>query len=249
MAAAGVAFSGRDEIAAEFDRWAQSGRGDRMAEGHQFATQQLIERLAIAPDAVVLDGGCGIGWVLNDLLGDRIAAGVGIDLSAEMIAIARSRCSLPHLKFAVADSTDTQLVSETFSHIVSIESLYYVPQPLETLKEWLRITRPGGQLGLVIDLHQGNPAASHWIEALSLTAHNLSALEWQTLLESAGWTAVESWCVSLPSQIAIDDFKPSAYFSSYEIYQAYCDAGSLVITAHKPGLANTLIDKNVGIPS
>lgn len=70
-----------------------------MAAGHLYATQTLLKNLAIAENSVVLDAGCGIGWVLNELLGSRIAEGVGIDLSPEMVAIASLRCTLPNLKF------------------------------------------------------------------------------------------------------------------------------------------------------
>ncbi len=226
-------FSSADDVATEFDQWAQSGRGDRMADGHRYATEQLLEDLAIAPDSVVLDGGCGIGWVLNDLIGSRIASGVGIDLSAEMIGIALSRCTLPHLNFVIADSARTGFESGKFSHIVSVESLYYSPQPLETLKEWLRISQPGGRLGLVIDLYENNPASSYWIEALSLTAHNLSVSQWRDLLLSAGWTIGGDRRVPLPVKIDPDAFTPSPYFPSYPLYQAYCDAGSLLLTAQK----------------
>ncbi|MEM9244193.1 MAG: class I SAM-dependent methyltransferase [Cyanobacteria bacterium P01_F01_bin.153] len=226
-------FSSAHDVATEFDQWAQSGRGDRMADGHRYATERLLGELAIASDSVMLDAGCGIGWMLNDLIGESIAAGVGIDLSAEMIDIASSRCTLPHIEFAVADSTQTPFESNQFSHIVSIESLYYVPDPLETLREWLRVAQSGGQLGLVIDLYQDNPASPYWVEALPLTAHNLSVSQWRSLLLSAGWTQVGDFRVPLPGQIKPDAFTPSPYFPDYEIYQAYCDAGSLLITAQK----------------
>ncbi|MEM6452152.1 MAG: methyltransferase domain-containing protein [Cyanobacteria bacterium P01_D01_bin.105] len=226
-------FSSRRDVATEFDQWAQAGRGEKMAAGHRYATQQLLEDLAIADNAVVLDAGCGIGWVLNDLLGPHIAKGVGIDLSDEMIAIASSQRSLPHVKFLTADSASTPFEQGTFSHIISIESIYYTPQPLETLKEWLRIAAPSGRLGLVIDLYQGNPASQYWVEALALTVHNLSAAEWQTLLASAGWTNIVYRCVPLPVQTAANDFTPSPYFPNYEVYRAYCEAGSLLISAQK----------------
>ncbi|MEL6555699.1 MAG: methyltransferase domain-containing protein [Cyanobacteria bacterium J06621_11] len=221
------------DVATEFDQWAQAGRGDKMAAGHRFATQQLVNTLALAPDATVLDAGCGIGWVLNDLLGSRIALGVGIDLSAEMIAIASSRCQLPHISFTTADSTQLPFEAHKFSHIISVESLYYTPQPLATLKEWLRVAKPEGRLGLVIDLYRGNPASECWVEALPLAVHNLSTVEWQSLLTSAGWHQVTHQCVPLPTQITASDFTPSAYFPDYDIYRAYCQAGSLLLTAIK----------------
>ncbi|MEM1310270.1 MAG: class I SAM-dependent methyltransferase [Cyanobacteria bacterium P01_H01_bin.153] len=228
------AFSHSRDVAAEFDQWAQAGRGEKMAAGHRFATQQLLENLAIADDSVVLDAGCGIGWVLNELIGSRIALGIGIDLSPEMIAIASSQRTLPHLSFLTADSANTPFENDKFSHVVCIESVYYTPQPRATLAEWLRIARPGGRLGLVIDLYQDNPAAEYWVDALSLTVHNLSTAEWQTVLASAGWANIAARCVPLPVQTAASDFTPSAYFPDYATYQAYCAAGSLLLSAQKP---------------
>ena len=226
-------FSSSREVAAEFDNWAKAGRGEKMAVGHRYATLQLLDDLEIADNSVVLDAGCGIGWILNDLIGSRIAQGIGIDLSAEMIEIASSRCNLPHLEFLTADISKTPFESGKFSRIVSIEALYYTLQPLETLKDWFRISLPGGRLGLVIDLYQGNPASKHWVEALPITAHNLSAKEWEHLLSLAGWTNVVSRCVPLPVQVSPSEFTPSPYFPNYDIYRNYCEAGSLLLSAQK----------------
>ena len=227
------AFSSSRDVASEFDQWAEAGRGDAMAAGHRFATQQLLKDFTISDTSIVLDAGCGIGWVLNELIGPRIALGVGIDLSTEMIAIASSRRTLPHVSFLTADSANTPFESDKFSHIVSVESIYYTPQPLETLKEWLRIAMPGARLGLVIDLYQGNPAATYWVDALPITVHNLSATEWQTLLSSAGWANAAYRHVPLPTQTAASDFTSSPYFPDYDTYRAYCEAGSLLLSTHK----------------
>ncbi|MEM9273840.1 MAG: class I SAM-dependent methyltransferase [Cyanobacteria bacterium P01_F01_bin.143] len=226
-------FSTKRDISTEFDQWAKTGRGDKMAAGHRYATEHLLDNLAIADNSVVLDAGCGIGWILNDLIGSRIAQGIGIDLSAEMIAIASSRCTLPHLEFLTADISNTPFESNKFSHIVSVEAIYYTPQPLETLKDWFRISLPQGRLGLVIDLYQGNPASKYWVDALSITAHNLSITDWNNLLSSAGWTNIVSRSVPLPIQTSPSEFKPSTYFPDYDIYRAYCEAGSLLLSAQK----------------
>ena len=226
-------FSSSREVATEFDKWAETGRGERMAKGHLFATQQLLQDLDINNKSVVLDAGCGIGWILNDLIGSRIAQGIGIDISSEMITIASSKSTLEHISFLKADTGNTNFENDMFSHIVCVESIYYNPQPLETLKEWLRISTPTGKLGLVIDLYEDNPASKYWMEALSLTVHNLSAKEWQNLLISAGWKNVSYRRVSLPTQITPSDFKASAYFPNYNIYQDYCKVGSLLVTGEK----------------
>ena len=136
MSLSHTSFSSTDTIATEFDQWAEVGRGDSMAAGHRYATQTLLEKFQLDQNSVVLDAGCGIGWVLNDLIGSQIAQGVGIDLSPEMVAIASERCQLPHLKFLTSDSAATPFEDGQFSHIVSIESLYYNADPRKTLREW-----------------------------------------------------------------------------------------------------------------
>lgn len=226
-------FSSLPEISAEFDQWAAVGRGDSMAAGHHYATKKILEDLQLDQNSVVLDAGCGIGWVLNELIGADIKEGIGIDLSPEMVAIAASRCQLSHLSFLTADSAVTPFEDEKFSQIISVESIYYNAQPLAALKEWWRIAKNNARLGLVIDLHQGNPSAQYWLEALDITAHNFSAARWVELLQESGWMEVTAITVPLPLQISMTDFQPSAYFPSYEIYQAYCEAGSLLLGATK----------------
>ena len=227
-------FSSTQQVASEFDQWAKSGRGYKMAEGHLHATKELLNNLAINQDSIVLDAGCGIGWVLNDLIDIPIAKGVGIDLSVEMITIASDRCKSENISFKTGDTSATLLEDNLFSHIISVESIYYNAEPLKTLKEWFRISNSKGKLGLVIDLYGDNPAAKYWVEALSLDVHNLSVQQWQELLSSAGWTNIVSRRVSLPAQITTGEFTPSAYFPDYQTYLAYCEAGSLLLTAEKP---------------
>ena len=227
------AFSSLNEISAEFDQWAAVGRGDSMAAGHNYATKKLLENFQLDRTSVVLDAGCGIGWVLNNLIGAHIAEGIGIDLSPDMVAIASERCQLSHLKFLTADSAATPFEMETFSHIISVESIYYNAQPVAALKEWWRISQQSAQLGLVIDLYQGNPSAQYWIEALPISAHNFSTAEWIELLKAAGWNGIRAETIPLPIQISEETFKASRYFPSYDIYKAYCAAGSLILRAKK----------------
>ena len=226
-------FSSLDEISAEFDQWAAVGRGDSMAAGHRFATKTLVDMMQLDQDSVVLDAGCGIGWVLNDLIGSQIKEGIGIDLSPDMVVIALERCQSDYLEFLTANTATTPFEAEKFSHLISIESVYYNIQPLDTLKEWYRIAQNDACLGLVIDLYQGNPSAKYWLEALPISAHNFSTEKWVELLNSAGWTDVKAITLPLPLKITEVDFKGSQYFPSYEIYRAYCEAGSLLLTATK----------------
>ena len=51
-----------DDVQAVFDDWAETGRGDTMAQGHDFAARVALKRLKISANQRFLDIGCGIGY-------------------------------------------------------------------------------------------------------------------------------------------------------------------------------------------
>jgi len=94
-----------DALAPERDRWIRRAR---------YYHEQLVGvcRSVIPPGASVLDLGCGTGDLLAAL---RPARGVGIDLSPEMLRIARSK--YPHLVFREGDAETIDL-DERFDYVV-----------------------------------------------------------------------------------------------------------------------------------
>jgi 2-polyprenyl-3-methyl-5-hydroxy-6-metoxy-1,4-benzoquinol methylase len=97
-----------------------------------------------------LDVGCGTGD-LSRLLAARADRVRALDLSANMIRVAKGRCaSSPNIDFEIADVMTCALEPASFDCIASIATLHHLPmQPvLERLRDALR---PGGVL-MVLDL-------------------------------------------------------------------------------------------------
>ena len=117
--------------------------------------------------------------------------GVGIDLSPGMVKRARTLAAGdPRLTFHVAAGDALPLADDGVSHVLSVESLYYYPDPGAALREWARVAAPGAQLGIMIDLYRENPGSHPWIEALrpsGVRVHLLGASELAALAEAAGW--------------------------------------------------------------
>jgi ArsR family transcriptional regulator len=99
----------------------------------------------------LLDIGTGTGRVL-ELLAGRIEAGVGIDASRAMLALARARLARPglgHCTVRQADMYRLPFADRCFDLAVLQMVLHYAEDPHGVLIEAARVLRPGGRLLLV----------------------------------------------------------------------------------------------------
>jgi SAM-dependent methyltransferase len=101
----------------------------------------------------VADVGCGPGYVtrhLNDLGVDAF----GIDLSAEMVALARR--DFPDLRFEVGTMTDLDLADDSVTGVLAFWSVIHVPDDAVpgVFAQFRRVLRLGGPL--LVGFHVGN---------------------------------------------------------------------------------------------
>lgn len=82
---------------------------------------------------------------------------VGVDRSAAMLDIARSCAARRDLgarvEFLLADASRLCFASATFDLVISNSLLHHLSEPVETLDELARVTRPGGKV-LLRDLRR-----------------------------------------------------------------------------------------------
>jgi ubiquinone/menaquinone biosynthesis C-methylase UbiE len=116
-------------------------------DGRDAGYHAMIDRLESsivlehAAGARVLEVGCGTGLVLARIA-PTAASAVGVDLSAGMIAKARSR----GLRVVRASATALPFASESFDVVCSFKVLAHVPAIDRALSEIARVTRPGGHM-------------------------------------------------------------------------------------------------------
>lgn len=206
-----------------------------MAEGHRGVTEAALTHWTVDDQSVVLDAGCGNGWAVRWLVERGAGRGMGTDISPGMIARAQeATAGDPRFRFEVASSQRLPLADGEVSHLLSVESLYYYPDPAAALAEWARVTRPGGHLAVVIDLYEENKATHAWVDALDVDVHLLSAPQCQAMAQAGGWTDVRSWQVQDSRPIKPEsEFSPSQYWPSYEMYLDYRRMGALVIAGRR----------------
>lgn len=101
----------------------------------------------------VADVGCGPGYVTGHLHELGVAA-FGIDISPEMIAIARR--DYPDLRFKVGTMTDLDLADDSVAGVVAFWSVIHVPDDAMpgVLEEFRRVLRSGGPL--LVGFHVGD---------------------------------------------------------------------------------------------
>ena len=219
------------EIAEEFDGWADQGRAESMALGHQSATFQLLDKIAFNSTMVVADVGCGNGWAVEEMLRRGAGKGIGIDLSSNMIDRAQQTASSQAL-YLVTNGQELPVESNSVDFLLSVESLYYHLNPLTSLLDWKRILKKGGQVAIMVDLYTENIATHAWVDALNIPVHLLSISEYISLFTQAGFSHVLAEQITSTHPVKKpEEFQTSAYWPSYEMYLSYRKIGSLIITA------------------
>jgi ubiquinone/menaquinone biosynthesis C-methylase UbiE/DNA-binding transcriptional ArsR family regulator len=133
----------------------------------QAAQWDRIRKLHVADDAVeaamrtaladrpfrsLLDLGTGTGRML-ELFGADIERGLGLDLSLDMLALARARldrAGLKHCSVRQGDIYDLALPKDSFDVVIVHQVLHFLDDGARAIREAARVLRPNGRL-LVVD--------------------------------------------------------------------------------------------------
>ncbi len=218
----------------EFNEWARAGKGDSMERGHRPVGEQAIERMELSPTSRVLDVGCGSGWAAR-LIADKAKSGsvVGIDVADEMIDVAREQSAgYANIDYRVASAEALPFADGEFTHAFSMESLYYYADIEAAAREIRRVLQPRGMFVTVVDLYRENEPSHKWVEDLKVPVQLLSAAEYRTLLEKAGFKNVSD--ARLIDPTPVPEVYTGTTFRSREDFVKYRENGSLMLTAEVP---------------
>ncbi len=129
-----------DRIAPSYDSWA-GGQHERVA-------ARLVDVASPQRGEHVLDVGTGTGLVAH-LLAPRVSPGsvIGIDLSDNMLAIARSK-KARNVQFLGMAAERLVFKPETFDLVTMGEALAYLADPTDALAEAHRVLRATGRLAI-----------------------------------------------------------------------------------------------------
>ena len=124
------------------------------AESEIAARDEYVRLLGVGPGERVLDVGCGSGAVTRTLA-QRVAPGgsaVGLDASTALLKVARELANKAGLgaiiEFKDGDCRALPFPDASFDAVVAATTLSHVPDPRRALAEMVRVTRPGGCVGV-----------------------------------------------------------------------------------------------------
>jgi len=103
----------------------------------------IKNQLAVEKGDMVLDAGCGTGYLLNFVCGGKVR-GVGIDISPA--AIEKARQLFPKHHFLIGDMNSLPFPAGSFNKIICFNVLEHLSQPEEAKKELWRVLKKGGIL-------------------------------------------------------------------------------------------------------
>jgi len=132
--------------AAEWDRIRKLHAADSAVE------DAIKTALADKPIRALLDLGTGTGRML-ELFASDIQRGLGLDLSLDMLALARTRldrAGLKHCSVRHGDIYDLALPRDSFDVVIIHQVLHFLDDSARAIREAARVLRPGGRL-LVVD--------------------------------------------------------------------------------------------------
>jgi ArsR family transcriptional regulator len=153
----------RADAAAEYFR-VNAGRWNEIRSLHvpeedvEHALLELIDGMEISD---LLDVGTGTGRILQ-LLGSRVGRGIGVDLSREMMSVARSaleEAGLSNCQIRLGDMYNLPIDDASMKVVTLHQVLHFADVPADVLAESARVLEPGGQL-IAIDF------APHALESL-----------------------------------------------------------------------------------
>jgi len=180
-----------DAQAAEYDRrdtyyYSQNGK---------ISCRDIAEQIRDLPYGSLLDVGCGTGFLIDNLTKQKPARYCGVDLSDEMIRVAREK-QIEGAEFVVGSADKLPYPDETFDIVTCSQSFHHYPYPEQAMREARRVLKPGA-LYILSDTGIGGVGA--WIDNHILfrlmrsgDCHTTNRRGIEKMMAAAGFTVAES---------------------------------------------------------
>jgi arsenite methyltransferase len=160
------------------------------------ATNEIAALCHIEKGKTILDVGCGTGRTASAFARQRGCRVVGVDLSPRMVEWAKETAQrqgvLDQVEFKSADARQLPFDAATFDAVICESVLGFVPDKAKALREFIRVCKPGGYVGMNETTWLTTPVPREVVESLETAGFSGAKLvtldEWRAILNESGLT-------------------------------------------------------------
>ena len=131
------------DVIAFFDRLAPQWDADIVR--HDDIIAQILDNAGVTEGCDVLDVACGTGVLFPDYLDRNVGSLTAIDISPEMVRIARSKYPESKVTVCCGDVEETDF-DRQFDCIVIYNAFPHFPEPARLIETLSHLLKPGGTL-------------------------------------------------------------------------------------------------------
>ena len=164
---------------------------------HSALTDWGLGHVRIGKSFAILDVGCGGGRTVGKLAKLAPEGKVyGIDYSAESVAASRrenaSAIAAGRVEIEQASVSHLPFPDDHFDLVVSVESQYYWPKPVDDMREIRRVVKPGGRAIVILETYKGGRFG--WLKGpvmKVLMSKHLTLEQHREIFSAAGFSEIE----------------------------------------------------------
>ena len=158
------------------------------------STKELATLCHIENGKHILEVGCGTGKTASWYAKRRGCRVIGVDLSPRMIEWAKETAQregvLNQVEFKTADARQLPFDDATFDAVLCESVLGFVPDKANALREFIRVCKPGGYVGMNESTWLAAPVPHEIVETLATAGFSGAQLitldEWSEILKYIG---------------------------------------------------------------
>lgn len=148
----------KQDIITFFDRMAPQWDADMIRSDTVIA--KILDNACVREGVRVLDVACGTGVLIPDYLQRKVASVTAVDISEEMVRIAKSKFPQENVQILCAD-VETIRLDTQFDCIMVYNAFPHFPQPEQLIATLSGLLAPGGTLTVAHGMSRAHIDAHH----------------------------------------------------------------------------------------
>jgi len=187
-----------------------------MNRSHSNLTDWGLQHVQIEKNFIVLDIGCGGGRTIQKLAAVATEGKIyGVDYAAGSVAASRGKNAgaIRDGRVDIKQGSVSKLpfADNMFDVATAIETQYYWPDPLNDMREILRVLKPGGTLLIIAETYRGGKGSGVTGPVMKLLgSSSLSVDDQRELFTEAGYIDVQIFEEQKKGWICVKGRKPSS---------------------------------------